>query len=91
MPRTRSGRKVTRSGANPSTQTAVQPEPAEPQSVAASQPTAGKRIRLITNGPWNPEANYPQTMMGRAIRPFAKPAQSGTFAPFAVAQARRGR
>lgn len=45
------------------------------------------RIRLITG----PPVGEPQTTMGRAVRPFAKPAQSGTYAPFAVAQARRGR
>jgi hypothetical protein len=49
--------------------------------------TRRRKIRVITNPP---EETRPQTTMGRAVRPFAKPAQSGTFAPFAVAQARRG-
>jgi hypothetical protein len=47
-----------------------------------------RRIRLITNPP---EPDVVPSMMGRAIRPFAKPAQSGTFAPFAIPNARRGR
>jgi hypothetical protein len=46
-----------------------------------------RKIRVITNPP---EETRPQTTMGRAIRPFARPAQSGTFSPFAVSQARRG-
>jgi hypothetical protein len=52
--------------------------------VAAADPP--RRIRVI---PYVPPT--PQTTMGRAIRPFARPAQSGTFAPFALQQARRGR
>lgn len=84
--RTKDGRKVTRSGRKPRPQAEVQPPVA-----AAAEPTQEqarpKRIRLITNLP-TPEAT--QGMMGRQIRPFAKPAQSGTYAPFAVAQARRG-
>jgi hypothetical protein len=58
------------------------------EEISGEQPNpARRRIRLITG----PPVGEPQTTMGRAIRPFAKPAQSGTFAPFAVAQARRGR
>jgi hypothetical protein len=60
----------------------------EPAAVEATpDETPRRRIRLITSPA---AATMPQTTMGRAIRPFAKPAQSGTFAPFAVAQARRG-
>ena len=92
MPRTRDGKKVTRSGGasagKTNTQASTQAPTTDAQSVTASQPVGTpKRIRLITNLP-EPEAT--QTMMGRAIRPFAKPAQSGTYSPFAVAQARRG-
>jgi hypothetical protein len=69
------------------------PEPAaqaptqEPVPAGVPEPVRRRKIRVITNPP---EETRPQTTMGRSIRPFAKPAQSGTFAPFAVAQARRG-
>jgi hypothetical protein len=90
--KTKKGQKVTRSSSarKTTTQATVQAATANAQSEPASQPEVRKRITLITNGPWTPEADHPQSMMGRAIRPFAKPAQSGAFAPFAVAQARRG-
>jgi hypothetical protein len=107
QPRTKSGRRVTRSGSKPTAQARTQAPPtelAEPTQDAATatkeQPAAladqashdapgapAKRIRLITNLPGQDAI---QTMMGRQIRPFAKPAQSGTFSPFAVTQARRG-
>jgi hypothetical protein len=91
--RTKSGRRVTRSGSKSTTQPSTQTPPtelAEPTQDAATATTEQpptKRIRLITNLPGQDSI---QTMMGRQIRPFAKPAQSGTFSPFAVSQARRG-
>lgn len=78
----RSGGATTDAAASlPASAPEVNPE----RPVEADSP---RRIRVISPAPSNA---IPQTMMGRAIRPFAKPAQSGSFAPFAVAQARRGR
>jgi hypothetical protein len=104
--RTKTGKKVTRSSSarRSASQATLQARPEDQPSANQASPSVAppsldpppsvippKRIRLITNGPWSPESEAPQTTMGRAIRPFAKPAQSGTYAPFAVAQARRGR
>lgn len=75
--------------------TATRRTPPEPEDIkieveatpVIAEETPRRKIRVITNPPEN---NTPQTTMGRAIRPFARPAQSGAFAPFAVEQARRG-
>jgi hypothetical protein len=64
-------------------------KPPEPATTTEATAEPARRIRLVTPSPIAPAV--PQTTMGRAIRPFAKPAQSGSFSPWAVTQARRGR
>jgi hypothetical protein len=67
--------------------TAPLPAPPEPGTVRAED-TPPKRIRLITRV-FDPK--QPQSTMGRRVTPFAKPAQSGSYSPWAIPQARRGR
>jgi hypothetical protein len=64
--------------------TAPRPTPAPEPGASAAQ---GRRIRLITTVPNDPE----RSVHGRVLSPFAKPAQSGTYSPWAAVQARRGR